>query len=50
MATVGTSKYTYTLIQDWAKLPPGESFGMVSAIATDSRDIVYAPSNERTLR
>ena len=42
MATVGTSKYTYTLIQDWAKLPSGESFGMVSAIATDSRDTVYA--------
>jgi len=42
MPTVGTGKYTYTLIEDWAKLPSGESFGMVSAIATDSEDRVYA--------
>jgi DNA-binding beta-propeller fold protein YncE len=42
MATVGTGKYTYTLIQDWAKLPPGETFAMVSAMATDSQDRVYA--------
>ena len=37
MTTVGTGKFTYTLIQDWAKLPPGQEFGTVSAIATDSR-------------
>ena len=42
MTTVGTGKYTYTLIENWAKLPPGESFAMVSAIATDSQDRVYA--------
>ena len=42
MTTVGTGKYTYTLIEDWAKLPQGESFGMVSAVATDSQDRVYA--------
>jgi len=42
MATVGTGKYTYTVIQDWAKLPPGETFAMVSAMATDSQDRVYA--------
>jgi DNA-binding beta-propeller fold protein YncE len=42
MATVGTGKYTYTLTQDWAKLPPGETFAMVSAVATDSQDRVYA--------
>ena len=42
MTTVGTGKYTYTRIEDWAKLPPGESFAMVSAIATDSQDRVYA--------
>ena len=41
MTTVGTGKYTYTLIQDWAKLPPGETFAMVSAVATDSQDRVY---------
>ena len=41
MTTVGSGKYTYTLIQGWAKLPPGETFAMVSAVATDSQDRVY---------
>ena len=41
MTTVGTGKYTYTLVQDWAKLPAGQSFGTVSAVATDSQDRVY---------
>ena len=42
MTTVGTGDYTYTVVEDWAKLPAGESFAMVSAIATDSQDRVYA--------
>jgi len=42
MTTVGTGKFTYTYVQDWAKLPPGQSFGTVSAVATDSQDRVYA--------
>ncbi|MCH7736144.1 MAG: hypothetical protein IH872_01965 [Chloroflexi bacterium] len=42
MATVGTGKYTYDVIEDWGKLPPGDTFGMVSAIATDSKDRVFA--------
>ena len=42
MTTLGKGKYTYRLIQDWAKLPSGETFGMVSAMATDSQDRVYA--------
>ena len=41
MTTVGTGKYTYEFIEDWAKLPAGETFGMVSAVATDSEDRVY---------
>ena len=41
MTTVGAGKYTYRLIQDWAKMPAGESFGTCSAIATDSQDRVY---------
>ena len=36
MATVGTGKYTYDVIENWGKLPAGDTFGMVSAIATDS--------------
>ena len=42
MATVGTGPYTYELIESWAKLPEGETFAMVSAVATDSQDRVYA--------
>ena len=38
MTTVGNGKYTYELIESWAKLPVGEVFGMVSAVATDSQD------------
>jgi len=41
MATVGTGKYTYEIIEHWAKLPAGETFGNVSAVATDSHDRVY---------
>jgi DNA-binding beta-propeller fold protein YncE len=32
---------TYELIRDFLKLPAGQSFGMVSRVATDSRDRVY---------
>ena len=42
MTTVGAGKFTYTYIQDWAKMPAGQSLGTVSAIATDSQDRVYA--------
>jgi hypothetical protein len=39
--TAGTGNHTYELIQDWAKLPDGETFGVVSTVATDSQDRVY---------
>ena len=41
METVGSGKYTYRLIENWAKLPAGETFAHVSAIAVDSQDQVY---------
>src|SRR5258708_18705035 len=41
MAQVGTGKYTYERSRDCPKLPRGESFGMVSRVATDSQDRVY---------
>ena len=41
MTMVGTGKYTYRLISDWAKLTQSETFGTVSAVATDSQDRVY---------
>ena len=42
MTIVGSDKYTYELIQDWPKLPSGEALGVVSTVATDSQDRVYA--------
>ena len=36
-----TGKYTYTVIEEWAKLPQGMAFGTPSAVATDSQDKVY---------
>ena len=42
MTTVGSGAFTYELQADWAKLPAGESFGFVSAVATDSANRLYA--------
>ena len=41
MAIIGTGKYRYELIENWARLPAGQTFGNVSAVATDSADRVY---------
>lgn len=41
VTTIGSGKYTYELVSDWARLPEGQEFGMVSALATDSQDRVY---------
>ena len=41
MATVGTGQHTYEIIEDWGTLPPGWTFGVVSAVAVDSQDRVY---------
>src|SRR5206468_12748985 len=42
MATVGSGSYRYEVVESWAKLPAGWTFGPVSAVATDSQDRVYA--------
>ena len=44
MTNVGTGKYTYELIQDFPSFPAGESLGIVSTVATDSRDRLYVPA------
>ena len=38
MTTVGSGKYTYQLVEDWAKFPDGMSFGWPASVATDSKD------------
>ena len=40
MATVGTGKHTYELVEDWVKLPEGWTLGQ-TGIVTDARDRVY---------
>jgi len=41
MTRVGTGEYTYELIRDFLRMPPGEALGIVSRVATDSQDRVY---------
>lgn len=41
MTRLGEGRCTYELIPDFLKLPDGESLGIVSRVATDSRDRVY---------
>jgi sugar lactone lactonase YvrE len=38
---VGSNGYTYELVEDFAKLPEGESFGLISRLATDSKGRLY---------
>jgi hypothetical protein len=38
---VGTGKYTYELVENFAKLPDGESFGLISRVTADSRNRLY---------
>lgn len=38
---VGSDGYTYELVEDFAKLPEGETFGLISRLTTDSRDRLY---------
>jgi DNA-binding beta-propeller fold protein YncE len=41
MTQADAGDYRYELIRDFLKLPPSESFGMVSRVATDAQDRVY---------
>ena len=42
MAQVGEGKFTYEVVENFLKLPAGQSFGLVSRVAVDSQDRVYA--------
>ena len=41
MTRLGTGDHTYELVRDYLKMPPGESLGVVSRVATDAQDRVY---------
>ena len=38
---VGSNGYTYELTENFAKLPEGETFGLISRLTTDSKDNLY---------
>jgi len=38
---VGSDEYAYELVEDFAKLPEGESFGLISRLTTDSQGHLY---------
>jgi streptogramin lyase len=40
----GSGKYTYKVIEPWAKLPDGWAFGWIPAVAVDSQDRVFVYS------
>lgn len=41
MSQLGSGKYVYEVIQDFPKLPAGQTFGAISRVATDSQDRIY---------
>ena len=40
----GSGKYSYEVVQDWAKLPAGWKWGWIPAVACDSQDRVFVYS------
>ena len=43
----GTGKYSYELVDGWAKLPEGESFLDIGGIAIDRQDRLYILNYKR---
>ena len=41
MTQLGNGTHTYELVRDFLKMPEGQALGVVSRVATDSRDRVY---------
>jgi NHL repeat len=41
MTQSGAGEYRYEVVRDFLKMPPGEEFGIVSRVATDSQDRIY---------
>ena len=38
---VGSGEYTYELIEDFAKLPEGQTFGLISRVTSDAENRIY---------
>ncbi len=43
----GDGEYTYDVVENWAKLPEGWSFGWIPAVACDSQDRVFVYSRSK---
>ena len=41
MTTAGDGGYQYEVVENWGRVPPGWSLGVVTGIAVDSRERVY---------
>ncbi len=41
MTNVGSGEYSYEIVADWAKLPPGWRFKEIGAVGVDRQDRVY---------
>ncbi|MCZ6867191.1 MAG: hypothetical protein O7E55_07680 [Chloroflexi bacterium] len=41
MTTIGSGQYVYDIVENWAKLPQGWTFGILVGVAVDSKDRVY---------
>ena len=41
MPTVGEGNHKYELVENWGKVPPGMSLGVVTGVAVDSQERVY---------
>ena len=42
--TIGEGKFTFTLDEDWGKLPEGMSYGLGCALVVDSQDRIFVTS------
>ena len=47
MTILGNGQYRYELIEDWGKMPPGESMAHICAVGVDSKDRLYAFQREK---
>ena len=48
--TIGEGKWTYTLDENWGKLPEGMTYGFGCAVVVDSKDRIYVTSLDEPVR
>ena len=48
MAIIGSGQFTYEIVENWARLPAGWSFGTVTGVAVDFQDRLYVCQQQQT--